>query len=111
MAMLLPVRLIALLLYRLPFTVSACASRIVALLPPLTGPATASAVPSFSTKLAAVKLPRLRSWLVIVEAPVNEVAPVELPVSVPTSNVPVSMIAPLVAIRLVVLVLVSPSLT
>ena len=102
MAMLLPVRLIALLLNRLPFTVSACASKIVALLPPLTGPATASAVPSFSTKLAAVKLPRFSSWLVIVVAPVRLVAPVELPDSVPAINVPVSVIVPLVAIRLVV---------
>ena len=101
MAMLLPVRLIALLLNRLPFTVSACASKIVALLPPLTGPATASAVPSFSTKLAAVKLPRVATWLVIVVAPVRLVAPVELPVSVPAISVPVSLIVPLVAIRLV----------
>ena len=79
MAMLLPVRLIVLVLNRLPFTVSACASRIVALLPPFTGPATASAVPSFSAKLAAEKLPRVATWLVVVVAPVRLVAPVELP--------------------------------
>ena len=102
MAMLLPVRPIVLLLTRLPFTVSACASRIVALLPPFTGPATASAMPSFSTKLAAVKLPRVADlvgdrgrrrsgWS----------RPSSCPLSVPAISVPVSPIVPVVAIRLV----------
>ena len=52
-------------------------------------------------KLVAVKLPRLSKWLVIVVAPVRLVAPDECPVRVPAISVPVSVIVPLVAIRLV----------
>ena len=49
-------------------------------------------------KPAAVKPPNTATWLVVAVAPVRLVAPVELPDSVPATNVPVWLIVPDVAI-------------
>ena len=64
--------------------------------------ATVRLLPSFNVNPAAVKPPRVATWLVVAAAPVSAVAPVELPVSVPAISVPVSPIVPPVAIRLTV---------
>jgi hypothetical protein len=77
-------------------------SRIVALAPPLTTPVTARPMPSSSVKPAAVNEPSVATWLVVVEVPVIVVAPPEPPDSVPAISVPVSLMAPLLVIRLTV---------
>ena len=57
-------------------------------------PAIVRLVPSASAKPEALKLPIVASWL----APINCVAPTELPVRVPTTSDPVPVMPPFVAV-------------
>ena len=96
-----PLRLIAVAL-TLPGTDSRAVSAIVALTPPFSGPVTVSPRPSFSVNPLAVKPASVAIWFAEEPAPVRLVAPVELPLSVPTISVPVSAIDPPVAVSAVV---------
>ena len=77
-------------------------STMLAAGPPFSVPFTARPMPSFSTKSVAEKLPSAAIWLVVGVCPTRFVAPVELPVRVPETSVPVSVIVPASATRLTV---------
>src|SRR6185437_10275517 len=81
-----------------PPTVSRPLSVMFALAPPLTEPAIVSALPSFSVRPAAVKLPSVPIWLAVAVAPARFAESFALPESVPAITVPISLIVPVLAI-------------
>jgi hypothetical protein len=85
-----------------PDTVNKPASVMVVLGPPETVASTVSEIPSFIVKPIAENGPRLATWFVVGVVPSRLAAVAALPLRVPETSVPVSVIAPELARRCVV---------